>query len=120
MTIEKRVTAAPDAGSSDGKQMCLGVDLLMTSEIAQHYHVNPRTVERWITKSKNALPAIRVSDDELRALGYQGNISKQGAYLVRRTDLALIPQVRAYPGGTKRLRRGRRGITTAANAPERQ
>src|SRR5712692_1668131 len=96
----------------------LGVDLLLTTEIAKQEGVDPTTVLRWITRSQSPLPAIRVSPDELRALGFGGNISPRGAYLVRRADLALIPQARAYPKGTKRPRRSRQATTEGTEAPE--
>jgi len=94
----------------------LGIDLVLTSEIAKRQGVNPTTVLRWITKRRNPLPAIRVSPDELRAMGFQGNLSPRGAYLVRRADLALIPQMRTYPKGTKRPGRSRRATTEDAEA----
>ncbi|SRR5713226_216619 len=96
----------------------LGVDLLLTTEIAKQEGVDPTTVLRWITQSQNPLPAIRVSPAELRALGFGGNISPRGAYLVRRADLVLIPQARAYPKGTKRPKRSRQATMEETEAPE--
>ena|SRR5713226_3162640 len=94
----------------------LGIDLVLISEIAKQQRVDPTTVLRWITRRHNPLPAIRVSPDELRAMGFQGNLSPRGAYLVRRTDLALIPQMRTYPKGTKRPGRSRRATMEETEA----
>ncbi len=94
----------------------LGIDLVLTSEIAKQQGVNPTTVLRWITRRHNPLPAMRVSPDELQAMGFQGNLSPRGAYLVRRADLALIPQMRTYPKGTRRPGRSRQGTTEDAGA----
>jgi hypothetical protein len=84
----------------------LGRDLLFPSQVAEFAHVNESTVIRWIKKPANALPAMRVTANELRALGFQGNLYQNDTfYLVRSSDLVLIEQVRKYPKGTKRPNR---------------
>jgi len=112
---------APGSGSS--KRLRIGTDVLTTSQVALREKVSTRTVERWITKEQNPLPALRVSAEQLRTMGYTGNLypSPTGVYfLVRAADLALIPSVRRYPKNTKRPHRVRRGTTTGAGAPVRQ
>ena len=112
-----------EAGHGGSKQLRIGTDLLTTSQVAERAHVSTRTVERWVTKQRNALPALRVTAEEMRAMGYGGNLypSPTGVYfLIKEPDLALIPSVRGYPKNTKRPNRVRKGTITGARAPDRQ
>ncbi len=115
--------AGEEASSKDEKQLCIGINVLTTSQVAEREKVSLRTVERWITKERNPLPALRVSAEQLRAMGYTGNLypSPTGVYfLVRVVDLVLIPAVRRYPQNTKRPKRIRKGTSTGSGAPDRQ
>jgi hypothetical protein len=86
----------------------LGVDVLLPREVAKRCEVSERTVQRWITKQKNRLPAVKATVDQARALGYTDNIGSHGIFFVRAEDLALVPVVRRYPTGTKRRKRKQR------------
>lgn len=123
MSSEANALTGDAAGAGRNRQLRIGIDVLTSSQVAERERVTVRTVERWITKEHNALPALRVTAEELLRMGYTGNLypSSTGVYfLVRKEDLALIPAVRKYPQNTKRPNRVRRGKTTGAGAPERQ
>ena len=110
------------ASHGDSEQLRIGTDVFTTSQVAERERVSPRTVERWVTKPHNALPALQVTVEQMRAMGYSGNLypSPRGVYfLIREPDLALIPWVRRYPKNTKRPNRVRKGTTTGAGAPDR-
>jgi|SRR5581483_1982621 len=96
-----------------------GIDLLLTSQVAKREQVDPRTVQRWI--ADKGLPAYKASLAQIGVLvqgGYLSRIPPHGVVLlIKKTDLKLIPQIRAYPSDTKRPRRGK---TTGAGTPERQ
>lgn len=123
MDSEANDVPAEAAGSGSNERLRIGIDVLTTTQVAEHAKVSPRTVERWVTKSENALPALRVSEEQMRAMGYRGNLypSPTGVYyLIRKPDLDLIPSIRKYPKNTKRPHRARRGTTTGVGAPDRQ
>ena len=81
-------------------------DYLLTAEVASRERVSAKTVQRWIGKG---LPAIRASNQQLAALLLSGRLTgvpaRQGAFLIAKKDLGLIPEIRAYPQGTTRRRR---------------
>lgn len=120
MEFETSTLAGEGGGTS--RKLRIGHDVLMTTQVADQFKVSVRTVERWVTKEKNALPAIRVTAAQLYEMGYRGNLhsSREEYFLIRKADLALIPAVRQYPRDTKRPNRGRRGTISGARAPERQ
>jgi hypothetical protein len=123
MVSEANALEGEAAGHGDGKQLRIGTNLLTTSQVAERERVSTRTVERWVTKQRNALPALRVTAGQMRAMGYGGNLypSPTGVYfLIKEPDLALIPSVRGYPKNTKRPNRVRKGTITGAGAPDRQ
>jgi hypothetical protein len=95
-----------------------GVDFLLTFQVAQREKVAERTVQRWIDKGLPAVLASQKQIGELITSGLLKNVPAHGkVYLIRKTDLHLIPGIRAYPTGTTRPRRGK---TTGAGAPDRQ
>lgn len=123
MVSEADALTGEAAGHGGSKQLRIGIDVLTTTQVAQRERVSPRTVERWVTKPQNSLPALRVTAEQMRAMGYSGNLypSPTGVYfLIKEPDLALIPSVRRYPRNTKRPKRVRKGTTTGAGAPDRQ
>ncbi len=96
------------ARSEEGNTLQPGIDLLLTRQVADREGVNPVTVLRWIEKG---LPAMEASPEqlaELVRLKYLENIPPHKVFLVRETDLTLIPQIRAYPKHTHRHRRDKR------------
>src|SRR5712692_648201 len=100
----------------------IGVDVFTTRQVAEDEQVSPRTVERWVTKDRDPLPALRVTAAQMYAMGYTGNLyhSRTGVYyLIKAGDLALIPVVRKYPANRRSPKRSRRGTITGAGAPER-
>lgn len=112
-------------GNGDGtskNRLRIGVDVFLPKQVAVKAHVSARTVERWITKDRNPLPALRVTAAQLYEMGYRGNLpaSSDIYYLVRAADISLIPQVRCYPKNSKRPNRGRKGTATGAGHPERR
>lgn len=121
MTTDEGTLFAADEGQTAQERLRVGVNVLLPAQVAKEVGVSPRTVERWITKVTNPLPALRVTEAQLREMGYQGNLPSSCGqyYLVRKAHLPLIPQVRRYPQHTHR-KRGRRGTMTGAGNPERQ
>ncbi len=95
------------ATSDEGNTLKPGIDLLLTRQVAKREGVNPVTVLRWIEKGLPAVEASREQLAELVRLKYLENIPPHSVYLVREEDLALIPQIRAYPKNTRRPRRGK-------------
>src|SRR5260370_2928089 len=96
-----------ESGSSEKEQ--LGVDLLLTWQVAEREHASVRSVERWIEKGLPADPATREQIGQLFSQGLLRAIpSHQTIYLIRRSDLYLIPKIRAYPTGTTRPLRGKK------------
>lgn len=101
----------------------IGVDVFTTRQIARDERVSPRTVERWVTKDRDPLPALRVTAEQMYAMGYTGNLyhSQTGVYyLIRAGDRALIPAVRKYPANRRSPRSSRKGTVTGAGTPDRQ
>jgi hypothetical protein len=123
MDPDTEILADGAVAGAGGKRLRIGVDVLTTSQVAQEEKVSTRTVERWITKDHNALPALRVTAEQMREMGYTGNLypSVTGVYfLIRKPDLVLIPSVRKYPKNRKSRSRVRKGTTTGAGTPDRQ
>ena len=116
-----------NSGHSDDaaslSRLRIGVDVFTTRQIAQDERVSPRTVERWVTKDRDPLPALRVTAEQMYAMGYTGNLyhTRTGVYfLIKAGDRALIPAIRKYPANRKRPESSRKGTVTGAGAPERQ
>jgi hypothetical protein len=91
----------------------LGVDVLLPKQVADQckargWSASERSVERWIAKAQNSLPAVRATVEQARMLGYYGNIGGNGIFFVRVEDMEMIPVVRKYPKDTKRTRRKQR------------
>jgi len=85
-----------------------GTDLLLVSQVADKERVNRSTVLRWIEKG---LPTVEASHEQLGYLIAQNllkSIPQHKVYLIRVTDLHLIPRFRAYPKHTRRPRKGKR------------
>ena len=122
MASAEPVLTSEGTGEEKRKPLRIGIEVLTTTMVAERANVSSRTVERWITKPRNALPALRVTAEQMRSMG-AGNLypSPTGFYfLVKVADLSLIPSIRKYPKGTKRPNRTRKGTTTGAGAPDRQ
>ena len=88
----------------------LDVDVLLPRQVAERCQARgwggtERSVERWITKPKNNLPAVKATPEQARELGYHGNIGGNGVFFVRLEDVDLVPTVRHYPIGTTRRKR---------------
>jgi len=106
-----------DTVNKEEENLRLGVDVLLTIQVAKSEKVSVRTVERWIDKGLPGELATRVQIGELIAAGLLKNVPPHGnVYLIRQSDLHLIASIRAYPKGTTRPRRGK---TTGASTPER-
>jgi hypothetical protein len=95
----------------------VGSDLLLTTQVAKQEHVHPRTVQRWIEKGLPAEKATHEQLGDLVACGLLSSIPPHPVYLIRKTDLKLIPKIRAYPKETTRPRRGKK---TGAGEVERK
>lgn len=113
MTISEDELPLIEGEDGQKRKPRVGIDLLTTGQVAKEVGVTTRTVERWITKPSNALPALRVTGEKLRSMGYAGNLYTSSTedniyYLVRKADLKLISTIRSYPKGTKRPNRTRK------------
>lgn len=104
MLIDEK-SESPDNGNEN---LRVGIDLLLTKQVARREHVSERTVERWIGKGLPARTASQAQIGELVLQGFLQSVPPQGVYLIHIKDLALVPQIRAYPKGTKRPNRRRK------------
>ena len=121
--MDSSVTSEQVEDAAPVSKLQIGVDVFTTRQVAEDEKVSPRTVERWVTKDRESLPALRVTAAQMYAMGYTGNLyhSRTGVYyLIKAGDLALIPSVRKYPANRRSPKRSRKGTVTGAGAPERR
>ncbi len=85
----------------------LGIEWLLTTQVAKKEGVHPTTVERWIDKGLPAVFATRVQIGQLIAQGFLANNPPRGVFLIRKADLRLIPIIREQ-ANKKKGKRGRR------------
>jgi transposase len=82
-------------------------DLLVVAEVAEQYGVSQRTVERWIERG---LDAQKATDEQILQLLERKRIRglpPKGIWVIRRSDLKQIEQIRkpvGYPKGKPRPR----------------